>query len=574
MKTKLPFMQPDNFIHHLQQLDTHWQQMQAMLQPPVSTNKSSAIKNLVIGAVVLLGIAGLGAFLFFNNNKNKDGKNKNNLTTTTTIVPNNNNVMVDSNENNNVAIDTNFITSITPISNPEIDFDNNYFSTDDSIFSNIKIKVTPCETCTDTLATIPTAINKVQLLKDVLSTLEKKEELFIINNQHDTLIQCKEGTMLLIPANSLSGANNVEFSVKEFYKESDIVLNQLTTLSDKNQLISGGMLQLTATANGKNITVNPATPIKIYLPDTSASNMLDMQLFNGQEVNSPLEQTTIATPILSVRSINWVPQNQYFQKKKMITQVRVLNIIDQPFKIKERSKGNIGYFTIEEDSLVIDKELLKQQLKEKFGYYKVKLRYNNRDRFRSATDRDYDYIYAKKIGDSVWMDKTMADRNKLTGTASRQLMVNESYNDLVTTTTNQNFFNGIYSPSVINSLNNKFSININKLGWINCDKFYRDKRNKIQFTVNLNDSAKNYQTMLVFDRIKSIMNGYAVGNKVIFTDVPEGEKVRVVSIGIDQSNKLIVAVQPAIINQTALSGIKFEQSTPVQLATSLSKIDK
>jgi hypothetical protein len=176
------------------------------------------------------------------------------------------------------------------------------------------------------------------------------------------------------------------------------------------------------------------------------------------------------------------------------------------------------------------------------------------------------------------MEKDLADKYKLKGTATRIVPENiASYSSTIWSNSDaKNIYTGgdKLNADAIKAIQGKYSVNINRLGWINCDRFYKDKREKIQYTVNLGDSAQHYHTMLVFDRIKSVMNGYAAGNKVIFNDIPEGEKVKVVSIGIDKSGNTVYTLQPATTSTQELTGLQFESVSAPELKTALSKMDK
>ncbi|MBP9152829.1 MAG: hypothetical protein KBF73_11140 [Flavobacteriales bacterium] len=72
----------------------------------------------------------------------------------------------------------------------------------------------------------------------------------------------------------------------------------------------------------------------------------------------------------------------------------------------------------------------------------------------------------------------------------------------------------------------------NQLGWINCDMFYdvEEKTDVIVFV----DTSYRPSVRMVFDNIKSVMNGQYDGKKgtVIFTGIPVGEPVRLVGYSI------------------------------------------
>jgi hypothetical protein len=113
----------------------------------------------------------------------------------------------------------------------------------------------------------------------------------------------------------------------------------------------------------------------------------------------------------------------------------------------------------------------------------------------------------------------------------------------------------------MNSLAKRFSVDIRSLGWINCDRFYNNNNPRIDYYVDLKDTATNYYTLLVFDNIRSMIQGRAYGNKVIFSAMPEGESAKVISIGI-QNGKTVAAMETVKLSRTTLTGLKFEETNP------------
>ena len=115
---------------------------------------------------------------------------------------------------------------------------------------------------------------------------------------------------------------------------------------------------------------------------------------------------------------------------------------------------------------------------------------------------------------------------------------------------------------------------ISKLGWINCDRFYSDSRKKVNFKVDLGDAATNYYTLLVFDKIKSMMTGAINGNQVAFQNIPVGEPVKVISIGINKQGETVYSVTHTTTSDHELKGLQFQTTSVPDLKTSLSKLDK
>lgn len=412
-------------------------------------------------------------------------------------------------------------------------------------------------------------------LNQLLCSLAKKAQEFIIDNSRDTILFAAEGSSLLIPAKSLGGNRVVKISLREFYKTSDIVMNKLSTTSNGEQLITGGMVHISATANEKPVDVVPGKTIRWYLPDTSRQ-MEEMQLFKGEE--------------RKVGDINWINTGQGFSWPRNNIVVKVLDLRNEPFKTKERRQGLIGYFSIvDEPQLPVEK--LKELYREKYGYYKVRFRKEWRKTRVSRTKLVDGITYSDTpVGDSAWIRKDLADKYKLPSTQSgigqdfsftwgRSGMVNVLKTSIrrlkVSKSRSADTLDNITSEFKDASieLERKYSVNINSLGWINCDRFYNDPREKINYYVDLQDSAINYFTMMIFDEMRSMMTGSISRNQVHFTNVPVGEPVKIISIGVDKKGEVIMAMKETKISKETLIGLQFESISASSIKSTLRKED-
>jgi hypothetical protein len=351
-------------------------------------------------------------------------------------------------------------------------------------------------------------------------------------------------------------------------------LNKLSTASNGEQLVTGGMVHISALVNDKPVNVLPGKAITWYLPDTS-KQMEQMQLFKGE--------------VKKAGDINWINTGQGFGRPWNITEVRVLDLRNEPFKTIERRKGLIGYFSIA-DEPEMSRQQMKQLYQEKYGYYKVKFRKGWRKRRVTTALVDGLTYSDEPVGDSAWITKELADKYKLPSTQSR---ISQGYSglwggDIINVLKSRSrrpkldrtgqvdtiSFNAVSEfKDVSVELEKKYSVNINSLGWINCDRFYNDSREKINYFVDLQDSAVNYFTMRVFNGMRSMMTGYMTGNKVQFFNVPVGEPVKIISIGVDKKGETVMAMQETKINKNGLPGMPFESASSPKIKSSLIKID-
>lgn len=561
----------------LSQMDSHWQQMQAMLVPTAPATNNKRWLWLIPAAVLLIVSILLLTRTHTNNQlsaakapapRSLSPRSVSTQTLTDTFVPgkwttNGDTLKLIQEPPTGLANNRprrnngrGSADDLLPISTP----DTQYFS----------INFIPC---IDSNATDNKASNlRQQWLNELFTQLKKEPNQFVIDNRKDTTLFCQEGTALQIPAGSLGGNANVLFTVKEIYKKSDMVLNQLSATSNKALLESGGMLQLTATVNDQPVDVVPNKPITVYMTDTS-SYMQQMQLFTGEKTTESLPNAVVRfnEKMEDVSSgaastyMNWIPQYKYFVRNDPINEVRVLDLDDDNAKVIQRSKGLKGVFYRSPDSKLSKVELTKL-LQARYGdtYYKIKVKNYHTRNWLGLHKKYHDGL---QIGDSVWVDKRQADSRKWPYTATRNTTVRVMESLIDTVASNK-------MGQALRTIDNKYGINISRLGWINCDRFYNGSGENSNYVVQLGDSAANYYTLLVFNNINSVMNSYISGNTAIFPNVPVGMEVTVVSVGINKKGQAVYAMQKAVTDKAGLSGISYQPAEAAALPNALSKLDR
>ncbi|MBI1182731.1 OmpA family protein [bacterium] len=107
----------------------------------------------------------------------------------------------------------------------------------------------------------------------------KQAQHFIINPQRDTTLVGEEGTVLKIEAGTFAakGKEPVVIELKEYYKFSDMLLENLSTTSNGHTLSTRGMLYVNATQNGK--VLEPSKEFAIMMPTDNYSKKA--KIFEG-----------------------------------------------------------------------------------------------------------------------------------------------------------------------------------------------------------------------------------------------------------------------------------------------------
>jgi hypothetical protein len=98
---------------------------------------------------------------------------------------------------------------------------------------------------------------------------EKESQFFLINPLRDTTIYGKEGTEIHIPPTALTSRKMVAVELKEFYKLADLMINDLSTVSNGEMIQTGGSIYLDAKEyqTEKKVAINPRLGLDIAFTD-------------------------------------------------------------------------------------------------------------------------------------------------------------------------------------------------------------------------------------------------------------------------------------------------------------------
>ena len=432
----------------------------------------------------------------------------------------------------------------------------------DTVFEAISVQE-------DSTAAIPTA----QLLDEFFAQIATPSQTFTINNQYDTILVGRSGSLLFIPAGSFGEKKNVSIVLTEYYTKEEFIRNRLATMSGKQTLVSGGMVNVEAFENGKKIKIANGKKIKWYV-DSKETDFSCMQLFEGRLVDKrELSNSKVDDVLTKVAKMDWwITNQQSFTRNTISTSFKVLDVRNKPYKTKERVNGDIGYFVIAQDP-AISKQELRQELARKYNYKKVVLRTNTRrfiPLFGSAFISEERRV-AETVGDSTWVDLSDLRQFKLTSTSKK-----------IMETSSKGYFSVIQSSGVFEStiptmeslLKEKYGVELRQLGWFNCDRFYSDPRPKTQLYVDIGDTALNYYTSLVFRKLNATLVGQNVGKTaVVFNDIPEGEEVLMVCVGV-KDGKIRSTIQSFVTGSEKLTLTGFTETSPTSFKEKLAVLDK
>lgn len=426
-------------------------------------------------------------------------------------------------------------------------------STNESLLSQIKPK--------DSVQNKP--ITKASL-QQFFDELKKEEQTFYIQAGRDTTLIAKEGTQLVIPATILYRKNNVAkgqvtITMREYYKMEDILAAKLTTTSNGKQLVTGGMVHITAQQDGENLTVDPTRTITIKMPVDKDKYDNNMELFTGQELHTSADNSS---------NINWVQAGRNLQPldgpDKKILDFNLGWIA--PYSVKYRKK-NIAKFYVS-TRITMPKAAIIAQLKQRFGdYYDViKLKRYHRNsgpsQYRTGSPvKQLFEFFNQDIIDSVQV-------NVIAALTSGNIPLQDSLRYMALLKDDS-----VYLKKYL-TMHNTYKFALSGFGWINCDRFLFDPRPKITVTASLDKSAnaRDYVSMLVYKRYQSAMDGFRGGSNFYFQHIPREEPAFLITLTV-KDDKVVSNIQSIIATLNKEVDVRvFEPTTPEEFKQKLQSL--
>jgi len=173
-------------------------------------------------------------------------------------------------------------------------------------------------------------------LKEAATPPEKKT----IASDDDLPIVGKQGTELWLEPEDLllpdgtRATYPIQVEILEVYKPKDMILNRISTLSFRRMLSTAGQVNITASKDGKPLTLSKNNSTSINFPATSKVDH-EMALFYGVEENGSLnnwvgaDTTTKTPPLLPSRDgysafpsqLGWINVDKFINSVEPITAI-------------------------------------------------------------------------------------------------------------------------------------------------------------------------------------------------------------------------------------------------------------
>jgi hypothetical protein len=424
-------------------------------------------------------------------------------------------------------------------------------------------------------------------------TLSVKFDTLQIDNSKDTLVFGSKGTALFFEKESFElpdgtiPKGKISIQLKEFYNNSDIVRENLSTTSGGKLLETRGMVNVLVFSDDRELKLRQGKKFIIHFPKDSSDRGKQMNLFyannNGnQAIDWKLDSATLLKPTAYISG--WValgyvgpdtsrPGGFYFKGEK---KDRMLDYFYKNFDNTklQATNGNLQNKTYEANFVVT-----KQGKITNIRIAEVIYDSSGRSIPSKSKPDPYFYEYMKQIPtlEPYYNYSVSGDLRPFDSDCSFFISMgffppdyrnSESYNKL---------FNEKYSAfknNAVESMNdaelNYYIFSASKLGWINCDFFWEVKDEKIDYIVKVDPQSKP-NIKLVFKEAKSILTGILDGDKYIFKNVPINQDIKIVAISFKGSKPLLSISQTKTGKQIfdrfdykefALTDLEKQLSTP------------
>jgi len=448
-------------------------------------------------------------------------------------------------------------------------------------------------------------------IQDLYDLLAQKKEVYCINPGRDTILYLPQGTIISIPANAFntSQVDCITFRTKEVYKKSDMILENLNTMSGSNILESGGMIYTEAVdENGLNLALNEGKSLTVMMP---TDTILDgMSLFDGTRDphSNQINWNNSGSP--SITGIDFGDCMPYEYRERdscercKILFCRLFGRIDETAKgmtdpqIKKLNKEfrncqkkwrktpevflpystyydstncsqlmaemGVNNWSELQDTL---QAIRNQRMQNLFKQYGVNNYDDYQDTIYKLALQAEQLQFAKRealgtLGNDRKISKTRQKAALKTAFEYYKVDNFKDYQDTIRKLAKQ--------EAAIAELR-YYVANTQKLGWINCDRFSSYSKNRLtNMKVNVKANS-NTTCMAVFRRIKSVMNAYP--NEVyVFNSIPKNLSIWLVVLKYSNNQPYLFLEKTMV--QDSIDNINFRPLSVEELKNELKQLDQ
>jgi hypothetical protein len=422
-------------------------------------------------------------------------------------------------------------------------------------------------------------------IENFYSRLKQPYQQFKINAAKDTLLFAADGTVLKIPANAFMDSNKkpasypITIQLTECYQYASMLANNLTTLCNNQQLVTGGMINIKAFDAANNpLQLFYNRPVQISMPAERFD--AGMQLFvadTRQAVPSVIPEFVGDTAAIADENvINWraAGQPQGYTNTSRFIHPGKIKLFDVRQAMTDATQKKEAVYLVKINKN-IDDDKIKQLISSKYFTDITKVKLQRVQSFgKEVKGKNTNVMITKEgfvAGDSVMISFEKAVKEGLLSTGDSIAFVKQVKADSLLFAEKRRQDSIVFIKQ--KEFERTYNFDITRLGWINCDKFYKADVPKIEFTItvdiDLEKAMGNYN--LVFTNIKSVIKGRYKNGQIHFGALPLNEPIQLVCVAV-QNNKAIACIKSFKIAPDVFTSLQFTEMTPEEFTQKLVKL--
>jgi hypothetical protein len=412
----------------------------------------------------------------------------------------------------------------------------------------------------------------------------------------DTTIFGAQGTRLFIEKETFQftdgtpAAGTIKIDLQEYYKKSDIALANLSTESNGKLLETGGMLNITATADGKKLEIKPDKRIVVhFLKSEDSYQPMNLFYADNNATDTSASNWEIDTVSLVKRTLKlggygwWHPSfddstNYNFIPKNFVDTGYYWNPID--FYVSSYNFSDLTKKEVENNMNTNNYEFF--NMFNDFGVEcEMKISTEGFIQNPKVTSKVSNEIKQEIIKFLKGLPQLEPGKNKFGTIIERQGILFIQGGEIVPLyKTREEYLKSFdqkyagYENNPIKNIDDAeleyYIFSVGKLGWINCDR-YLEEDQTIDYIVKTPETPDT-KLKMVFSNNNSLLMVDAVNGNYQFKGVPIGRVATIVAIR-NTNGKFETAFQEVTISSTLQTNLEFKETTLAELREELEKLN-
>lgn len=443
-------------------------------------------------------------------------------------------------------------------------------------------------------------------LADLMGSLEDlNTQKFTFQADQAVSLTGSDGTTVWVPsevfvhADGRTAQGTIELEMREAYSYADMVAAGLSTHSGTEMLETGGMVYLEARSEGEKLQIREGGELILGMP--TEQQLPGMQLFTG---------TTDANGNLT----DWNPTGQAFQKNK----TAVLRIAEPPAMPKIKTELTLFKYDksgeptppTEPGAPTYPKEPNRESIQYNPGFFKRLFM------GRKKIEAREDAIYAKKVAqyearlerypalkqayalemeeyalelDGYRQAKATYEDGLKEQWEEHQQARREKYKDAITEAEEKyrrtlqayqeykarkiaEYEVALEKGSIDQRSLNNYFFAVNKMGWINCDRFYNVAASEKEPLLVMDEDEQEEMIFVLFTDIRSALRTSRAEGFYTTQSVPTGANAKVIGLKV-QDGRPLLAVKEITVGELDQIELDYKPRRLAEIRQTLAALD-